>query len=67
MARDGHPVWVRGNLSRYRQPQRQEPDPTIHSQIHEKLENVVTKGYIDKGTVTSLTSYFAVPKGTDDV
>jgi hypothetical protein len=67
MARAGHPVWVKSSLPNYRRPQRQEDDPAIQTQIRAKLENVLRKGYISKGQVTSLTSYFAVPKGTNDV
>jgi hypothetical protein len=32
-----------------------------------KLQNVQSKGYIAPGEVNSLTSYFAVPKGDDDI
>ena len=67
MARDGHPIWVRDTLPKYQRPQRKEPDSALRDQIRLKLENVVSKGYIGKGQVVSLTSYFAVPKGTSDV
>ena len=32
-----------------------------------KLSNIRLKGYLEKGSVLSLTSYFAVPKGPDDI
>ena len=67
IARDGHPIWVQDTLPRYRRPQRKEQDPTLCDQIRLKLENVISKGYIGKGEVVSLTSYFAVPKGTSNV
>jgi hypothetical protein len=63
----GHPSWLLGPLPAYKQPQRYEPDVNTRAKVKEKLENVLAKGYIEKGTVTSLTSYFAVPKGTEDV
>jgi hypothetical protein len=67
MARVGHPVWVKGALPKYLRPQRQENDSTIRDQIRTKLENLRSKGCISRGPVFSLTSYFAVPKGTEDV
>jgi len=67
MARDGHPIWILDDLPVFRTPQRSEPDPKVRQQIRAKLENVMEKSYIQKGAVTSLTSYFAVPKGLEDV
>jgi hypothetical protein len=66
-ARDGHPIWVKGTLPNYRRPQHKEKDEVVHSQIQRKLANVRSKGYITKGTVSSLTGYFAVLKGPNDV
>jgi len=66
-ARDGHPIWVQAELPCYKRPQRPEPDPLVRQQTRAKLENVLLKGYVQQGTVSSLTSYFAVPKGPEDV
>ena len=33
----------------------------------EKLKTPLEKGYLEKGHIKSLTSYFAVPKGEDDI
>jgi hypothetical protein len=66
-ARDGQPLWLHSPHPQYKQPQRKEVDPSVYSLIKEKLQNVANKGYIGPGTVTSLTSYFAVPKGTSDI
>jgi hypothetical protein len=67
MARDGHPLWVGEPQPRYRRPQRGERDPNVHAQVKAKLLNVIGKGYIAHGKVTSLTSYFGVPKGPTDI
>jgi hypothetical protein len=66
MARDGQPLWVGEPQPRYRRPQRGEREPNIHAQIKAKLLNVIGKGYVAPGNVTSLTSYFGVPKGPSD-
>jgi hypothetical protein len=66
-ARDGLPVWIKGELPNYRRPQRKEPDENQLTQVAEKLNNVRMKGYIQDGAVTSLTSFFAVPKGQTDI
>ena len=33
----------------------------------EKLKKVFARGYLENGWVASLTGYFAVPKGKDDI
>jgi hypothetical protein len=58
---------VQGELPQCRRPQRNEIDKDIHSKISTKLSNVREKGYISKMEVLSLTSFFAVPKGEDDI
>jgi hypothetical protein len=63
----GHPSWWLGDLPRFLRPQRIEKDQIINSKVKSKLENVLGKGYISKGPVTSLTLYFAAPKGKDDI
>ncbi len=67
VARDGHTVWVQGPLPRYRRPQRKELDTEMREKVRKKLDSVTSKRYIDKISVESLTSYFAVPKGTSDI
>jgi hypothetical protein len=63
----GHHSWLLGELPRFLRPQHTEKDQAICSKVRSKLENVLRKGCISKGPMTSLTSYFAVPKGTDDI
>jgi len=67
IAQDGHPLWVGEPYPKYRRPQRGEKDPNVHAQIKAKLLNVIGKGYIAHGRVSSLTSYFGVPKGPTDI
>lgn len=67
LARDGHPQWVKGPLPCNKKPQRRVRDPVLQVQVGNKLIAARSKGYIIKGHVASLTSYFAVPKGTSDI
>ena len=65
--RDGLPLWLRGPLPIWRVPQRSEPDPFIRAKVTAKLVKVRKFLYICAGLVKSLTSYFSVPKGEDDI
>jgi hypothetical protein len=67
LVRDGHPPWFLSDPPRFMQPQRRESDVGMAKNITEKLENVAQKGYIQPGQVLSLTKYFAVPKGDQDI
>jgi hypothetical protein len=63
----GHPVFVKGELPRYKQPQPKEQDVSIRDKVRDKLNNVRDKGNIKPGKVRSLTGYFGVPKGLSDI
>lgn len=65
--RDGLHIWQIDPLPQWRVPQRKMPTPLMQAAVRRKLAGVRHKGYIKKGTVTSLTSLFAVPKGDDDI
>jgi hypothetical protein len=65
--RVGHPPWFSSSPPSCFKPQRREKDDTVHSLMAAKLRAVQAKGYIDEGEVQSLTSYFAVRKGSDDI
>jgi hypothetical protein len=59
--------WIEGPLPEYQVPQRGEKDPTMHDAIKNKLNGAISKGYLARGEVRSLTSFFTVPKGDGDV
>ena len=44
-----------------------EKDPVTRSQVVAKLEKVRKRKYIAPGKVSSLTDFFSVPKGADDI
>ncbi len=48
-------------------PQRVESDPELRKAMRAKLEKVKNLRCIQPGTMTSLTSYFSVPKGDSDL
>lgn len=65
--RDGLKLWFTSTPPSNRVPQRGESDPKLRAAIKEKLNQVRTKGYIQSGSVKSLTSFFSVPKGDNDI
>jgi hypothetical protein len=65
-ARDGMRVYIRDTLPENRRPQRP-PKPADLRLMIAKLDKVLDRGYISPGWVASLTSYFAVPKGENDI
>lgn len=54
-------------LPSYRRAQKLPHDPKIVSLIRDKMVKIVKRGYLEKGPVSSLLNYFAVPKGDNDV
>lgn len=64
---DGVQPWFLSKPPKYTLSQRGEPDPNLCDCIKGKLRKVREKGYIILGTVKSLTSFFTVPKGDDDI
>jgi hypothetical protein len=66
-ARDGYPPFIQSPLPNYKRPQPPERDPVMRQQVKDKLATVREKGYIDKGKVLSLTSYYGVPKGEQNI
>jgi hypothetical protein len=65
--RDGLPVWIKGSVTPWRRPQPYERDDCKRNGMRVKITVPRQKGYIIKGPVFSLTSYFAVPKGLMDI
>jgi hypothetical protein len=67
LARDGFPPYISSVLPQYTRPQPVERDAQVRQKVATKLAVVHDKRYVCKGTVTSLTSYFSVPKGDQDI
>jgi hypothetical protein len=65
-ARDGMRMFVKGELPKNTKAQRT-PKPEDLKRMIKKLDKVLERGYISPGLVVSLTSYFAVPKGDQDI
>jgi hypothetical protein len=65
--RDGLPLWYQSTPPQYRKPQHCKPDLVTREAIKGKLSTVRQKGYIQPGKVSSLISFFAVPKGDSDI
>ena len=51
----------------YLTPQRDIVDKDVKARVKAKLDKVRRLGYIGPGEVLSLTAFFAVPKGADDI
>jgi hypothetical protein len=66
--RDGTPLLFDSKLApAYKRPQRAENNPTLKSQVKDKLDKVLQRRYFEVGLVKSLTTFFGVPKGEDDM
>ena len=66
--RDGMMVCFLGDPPDYTNPQPKHRDPTTKAKVEEKLQKVLDRGYLDNDEiVVSLTSYFDVAKGEDDI
>jgi hypothetical protein len=65
--RDGLPVWFKEAPKQWTRPQAAGKTRAEHEQMKEKLGKVRDRRHVTGGQVDSLTSFFAVPKGTDDV
>jgi hypothetical protein len=65
--RDGLPIWFTGDPPKYKRPQQREKDEEIRKRVIEKLDKVRKRRYISPGTVMSLTDFFSVPKGLEDI
>jgi hypothetical protein len=65
--RDGLPIHIMGKTPRYEKPQPDEKNAETRDKVRAKLEKVRERQYIQKGFVESLTAFFSVPKGIDDI
>jgi hypothetical protein len=65
--RDGLKVFFQAEPPKYKKSQRDISDPEVKTKVSAKLDKVRARGYISPGIVESLTAFFAVPKGEDDI
>jgi hypothetical protein len=65
--RDGLEIWFSGSKPKWRRPQRVEKDLETRNKIVQKISKVRKRKYIAEGHVWSLTDFFCVPKGSDDI
>ena len=67
-ARDGIPIcWLSNKQPTSRKPQPPVLDKKVKERMKSKLKNFRDQGYVDSGFVRSLISFFAVPKGLEDI
>jgi hypothetical protein len=64
---DGLPIWFSGEQPCWQQAQQAERDETTRDRAVMKLAKVRKRKHISPGTVWSLTDFFSVPKGSDDI
>jgi hypothetical protein len=67
MIRHGLKVCFQAEKPSYRRSQRDGSDPILRQRMKEKLDKVRKRRYIGAAFVRSLTSFFAVPKGLEDI
>mmetsp|Transcript_15422 Transcript_15422/g.21971 ORF Transcript_15422/g.21971 Transcript_15422/m.21971 type:complete len:400 (+) Transcript_15422:439-1638(+) len=65
--REGCAPWLSGDIPKCRIPQQKDKDEKVCEGMRKKLEVPIAKGYLELGLILSLTSFFAVPKGLDDI
>ena len=65
--RDGIRFPLKSTPPEYLIPQADERDKKTKALMTKKLHKVIERGYIGKGEVKSLTSFFSVRKGNDDI
>jgi hypothetical protein len=66
-AQDSIPVWTLGKKPNYRIPQSAPKSTDTRDNVQAKISKLRDQGYIEKGFVKSLTSYFPVPKAIFDI
>ena len=66
--RDGSPLFVHWDLlPSFKRKQTMPKDPSTFDMVLDKISKVRSRRYIAAGLVLSLTSFFPVPKGDDDI
>ena len=65
--RDGTILWKTGPLPTSVDRQMVSSDKTTAARVEEKIDKVRSKDYIGPGWIVSITHFFDVPKGEDDI
>lgn len=65
--RDGAKIYIKRQLPKCRDKQSLPKEKEIYLKVRKKVMKVRERQYITAGNVVSLTSFFAVPKGEDDI
>ena len=66
-ARDGSRIFVQGELPNCTNKQKAPKSADTLLLVQKKLKDMREKGYIGPGEVVSVTSFFDVPKGDNDI
>jgi hypothetical protein len=66
-ARDGVKIWIQGDLPNFKERQQLPKEKDTFVKVQKKVNKVRERGYITKGPVESVTSFFSVPKGEADI
>ena len=65
--RDGQPHFMTGEFGVFLRAQKKQRDAAKHEKMRAKIVQVRKRGYVSPGHVVSLTHYFCVDKGEDDI
>jgi hypothetical protein len=65
--RGGLKLWYKGTALKHVVPQKDEPDRARKKKIRLKLLKVLARMYFEHGNVASLTQFFAVSTGDEDI
>jgi hypothetical protein len=65
--RDGLRLWYEGSAPKHVVPQKDEPDPSKKENIRLIFLKALAKRYFEYGDAASLTQFFAVAKGEEDI
>ena len=64
---DGVSPWIKKSPLRWMMPQRRENNLSVILKVDNKMSKLFSRGYIIKGLILALTSFFSMPKGTNDI
>ena len=59
--------WIKESPPIWMPPQRKYKFPTVSLKLSNKIRKMVNRGYIKEGVILNMTSFFSVPKLTEDI